>query len=82
MYNRGSYSTHVLYVYKYRYNTCVADTCVIHMFYTCNKPKTPHMYYTVGHVLTLYKTLSVQADTHVPGLWVLFSMFRITIDWG
>ncbi len=26
----------VLHVYKCRCITCVADTCVIHMFYTCN----------------------------------------------
>ncbi len=29
-------------------NTYVADTCVIQMFYICNTPKTPHMYYMHG----------------------------------
>ncbi len=35
-------------------NTCVADTCVMYMFYTCNTHKIPHMHYrcgTIGHVL-------------------------------
>ncbi len=51
MCNTGIYPT-VLHVWKYRYNTCVADTCGIHMFYMCNTPKTPHMYYmcTTGQV--------------------------------
>ncbi len=30
---------------SYICNICVVNTCVIHMFYTCNTPITPHMYY-------------------------------------
>ncbi len=41
-------------------NTCVANTCIIHMFYTCNIPKTLHMYYrcsTISPVFTDKYTL-------------------------
>ncbi len=47
-------------------NTCVADTCVIHMFYTCNTPKTPHMYYrcgTIAHVGNCLKILPLSTET-------------------
>ncbi len=30
----GIYPLHVLHVLKYRYNTCVADAPVLHMYYT------------------------------------------------
>ncbi len=29
-------------------HTCIADTCIIYIFYTCNTHKTPHMYYRNG----------------------------------
>ncbi len=32
---------------KLQCDTCVADTCIIHIFQTCNTPETPHMYYNV-----------------------------------
>ncbi len=43
MCNTGVYLTHVVYVLEYRCNTCVADTCVIHLLYTYNSHKPPHM---------------------------------------
>ncbi len=43
--------------YMCRCDTCVAGTCVIHLLYTCNTPKTPHIYYmygTTGHALQVW----------------------------
>ncbi len=35
----------ILDVYKYMCITCVADTCVIHIFYTCITHVFPHVYF-------------------------------------
>ncbi len=45
-----------VYILHMYWNTgviCVSETCVMHVLYTCNTHKTPHMYYscdTTGHV--------------------------------
>ncbi len=35
-YITDTWPTHVLHMWEYLYNTCVADTCITHMLYTCN----------------------------------------------
>ncbi len=50
----------------YQYNTCIADTCIIHMFYTCNTPKTLHMYYrcgTIGYIGGNLSKMSVSRNS-------------------
>ncbi len=49
-------------VYKYRCNTCVASTGVIHMLYTCHTPKTRHIYYrcgAIGHVFFAFRCCTI-----------------------
>ncbi len=52
-YNTCVVSLGVLHVYKYKCITCVADTCVIHMFYMCNTCVGYTAYYTCNstHVI-------------------------------
>ncbi len=59
--NTCVYPTHVLHLLECRRNACVADTNVLHMFYTCST-HVLHMFYTCSiHVLHMFYTCS----THV-----------------
>ncbi len=54
----------VVYSYKYRYNTCVADTCVICVSYTCNTPKITTCITSVAQLAMYPIILDVTGNHH------------------
>ncbi len=69
------YISHMYYMCRiYMCNTCLANTCVIYMFCTCNTHKTPYMYYrcfTIGHIDNyIYKNTSRKPMGNMRRGWV------------
>ena len=52
-------SVYPTYVQKYMCNTCIGYTHVLHMYITCDTPKTSYMQYTggtLGHIFGKFKS--------------------------
>ncbi len=70
------------------YNTCIAYTCTLHMFYTCNIPKTHvyHRYSTMGHVIhilhikghsTLFQSKVIQGNSPSNNQYVPYKFKKV-----